>query len=316
MSKKNNIKNELIFWMIFAIGVGIMITLIILYCCLIYHNVLENSAEAWVALIVGCISSTVTAELSYMAYWQNKRYKEQSDENNKRIEEENEKYRQQDLKIRANPRHNFVGIEEINYHCYTGVILDHDFENKVNFLTNLPFEKHCDYKRNLVFTFNFTVNENVEYIKITKASIGTLDEYGHCSDEKLFENVAHKEYKGNLLQDKNEYKNILLNLLWDKEEFLDEIISDDDRKKDDEYKAFFKLLERKDVKWSLKIYYEVGNSYGLVKSCRTIVNFENVSGLKSIEPNTEDILQSHKILFNTIGKPNTIIDSYEVKKKE
>ncbi len=69
--KSKKIYNTKIFkWILFG-GIAIIVLLIIVYAVLISQDIWKDTAEAWIALIIGGLGAIATAELGYVAIWQN-----------------------------------------------------------------------------------------------------------------------------------------------------------------------------------------------------------------------------------------------------
>lgn len=76
---KNKIYHEKIFLGILIVGMLIVGILSAIYAKLINAGVWENGADAWIALWIGGLGVIATAELGYVAIWQNQQTKKLSD---------------------------------------------------------------------------------------------------------------------------------------------------------------------------------------------------------------------------------------------
>lgn len=226
----------------------------------------------WITLITSCISTLAAIFLGYMVFFQAENHKKRQEEDNKLYQNQEEKNRQQDLMLRANPHAVFNGIKVLNYSQGSMTL---GKENTYNRLTNIDFEDFHTFGEHVYMDLNFVVPQNnvLERVFIKSVQLncykgefasGNFDEIEKysLSNYSTIDNVTNIKINSEGSVDS------LLSLLFDtnqRETFWQKDIKN--------------LLDDKDIKWAITIYYSLSNSFNIEVDYKTHVKFSLLEGV-------------------------------------
>lgn len=237
--------------------------------CLILLGVfrfqLKSQAE-WIALVTGWISSTATIILGVVVFYQTENHKKRQEEDNKFYQDQADRNRWQDLMLRANPNATFTQITDITYSQCPMTISKNQSYNR---LTNIDFENIHHFPEHLYMNLRFDVPQNnvLERVYIEKVDIKCYKgEFAGGNFEEVasycLKNYSPNENVPNIKVDKHGCVEIVLSLLFD--------LCNEDDTKQEEIKA---LLDNKNLKWIMTIYYTLSNSFKIQIQYTTYLYF-------------------------------------------
>lgn len=237
--------------------------------CLILLGVfrfqLKSQAE-WIALVTGWISSTATIILGVVVFYQTENHKKRQEEDNKFYQDQADRNRWQDLMLRANPNATFTQITDITYSQCPMTISKNQSYNR---LTNIDFENIHHFPEHLYMNLRFDVPQNnvLERVYIEKVDIKCYKgEFAGGNFEEVasycLKNYSPNENVPNIKVDKHGCVETVLSLLFD--------LCNEDDTKQEEIKA---LLDNKNLKWIMTIYYTLSNSFKIQIQYTTYLYF-------------------------------------------
>lgn len=237
--------------------------------CLILLGVfrfqLKSQAE-WIALVTGWISSTATIILGVVVFYQTGNHKKRQEEDNKFYQDQADRNRWQDLMLRANPNATFTQITDITYSQCPMTISKNQSYNR---LTNIDFENIHHFPEHLYMNLRFDVPQNnvLERVYIEKVDIKCYKgEFAGGNFEEVasycLKNYSPNENVPNIKVDKHGCVETVLSLLFD--------LCNEDDTKQEEIKA---LLDNKNLKWIMTIYYTLSNSFKIQIQYTTYLYF-------------------------------------------
>ncbi len=258
---------------IWILSIILAIPLILIVVIPIFFDFNLNKEE-WIILITSCVSTFATIFLGYMVFFQAENHKSRQEEDNKLYQSQAEKNRQQDLMLRANPHAVFNKIKAINY-SQASMTLGKD--NTYNRLTNIDFENFHTFGEHVYMDLNFFVPQNnvLERVFIKSVQLncykgefagGNFEEIGEYS----LNNYSTPENVTNIKINCNGGVDALLSLLFDTN--TKEIFWHRDVKN---------LLDDKDIRWAITIYYSLSNSFNVEIDYKTHINFTLSEGIDS-----------------------------------
>lgn len=219
----------------------------------IFRFHLDSQAE-WIALITGWISSTATIILGVVVFYQTENHKRRQEEDNKFYQEQADKNRQQDLMLRANPNATFTQLVDITYAQCPMTISKNQSYNR---LSNIDFDNIHHFPEHLYMNLRFDVPQNnvLERVYIEKVDIKCYKgEFAGGNFEEVasyvLKNYSPNENVPNIKVKKQGCVDTVLSLLFD--------FGNEDDSKQEEIKA---LLDNKELKWAMSIYYTLSNSF-------------------------------------------------------
>lgn len=237
--------------------------------CLILLGVfrfqLKSQAE-WIALVTGWISSTATIILGIVVFYQTENHKKRQEEDNKFYQDQADRNRWQDLMLRANPNATFTQITDITYSQCPMTISKNQSYNR---LTNIDFENIHHFPEHLYMNLRFNVPQNnvLERVYIEKVDIKCYKgEFAGGNFEEVasycLKNYSPNENVPNIKVDKHGCVETVLSLLFD--------LCNEDDTRQEEIKA---LLDNKNLKWIMTIYYTLSNSFKIQIQYTTYLYF-------------------------------------------
>lgn len=237
--------------------------------CLILLGVfrfqLKSQAE-WIALVTGWISSTATIILGVVVFYQTENHKKRQEEDNKFYQDQADRNRWQDLMLRANPNATFTQITDITYSQCPMTISKNQSYNR---LTNIDFENIHHFPEHLYMNLRFDVPQNnvLERVYIEKVDIKCYKgEFAGGNFEEVasycLKNYSPNENVPNIKVDKHGCVETVLSLLFD--------LCNEDDTKQEEIKA---LLDNKNLKWIMTIYYTLSNFFKIQIQYTTYLYF-------------------------------------------
>lgn len=219
----------------------------------IFRLHLDSQAE-WIALITGWISSTATIILGVVVFYQTENHKRRQEEDNKFYQEQADKNRLQDLMLRANPNATFTQLVDItSAQCPMTISKNQSY----NRLSNIDFDNIHHFPEHLYMNLRFGVPQNnlLERVYIEKVDIKCYKgEFAGGNFEEVasyvLKNYSSNENVPNIKVKKQGCVDTVLSLLFD--------FGNEDDSKQEEIKA---LLDNKELKWAMSIYYTLSNSF-------------------------------------------------------
>lgn len=176
----------IIFILIMAIGLLLILIFSGIYIYLICKSIWENTPEAWIALLIGGLGTIATAELGYVAIWQNQQSKNLSEKM---------------LEMEKNGKHSLLFVK--NLFNYQRTRLQKSFVKNskmapVNYFLATSGTENNDHIEKL--TFHCLVeNLNLEELIIKKIRFVGKDSFVEFNllegvDTSIVYNVDEKEY--------------------------------------------------------------------------------------------------------------------------
>lgn len=239
------------------------IVCIILLGC--YRFQLAGQAE-WITLITAWISSTATIMLGVIVFYQTENHKKRQEEDNALYQEQAEKNRQQDLMLRANPHAVFNKIECIRY-AQGSMSLSK--ENTYNRLTNIDYEDFHTFEEHIHMDLNFSIPQNNVLERVYIKAVELKCYKGEFAGGN-FEEVASYSLK-NYSTDEN-ISNIKVNSAGGVDALLS-LLFDTSINEYDLQNDIKNLLDDREIKWAITIYYNLSNSFNIEISYKTHINF-------------------------------------------
>lgn len=239
------------------------IVCIILLGC--YRFQLAGQAE-WITLITAWISSTATIMLGVIVFYQTENHKKRQEEDNALYQEQAEKNRKQDLMLRANPYAIFNKIECIRY-AQSPVFLPK--ENTYNRLTNIDYEDFHLFYEHVYMDLNFTIPQGNVLERVYIKTVDIRCYKGEFARGK-FEEIANYSLK-NYSTDENN-SNIKVNSTGGVDALLS-LLFDTSINEYDLQNDIKNLLDDREIKWAITIYYNLSNSFNIEISYKTHINF-------------------------------------------
>lgn len=285
-------------WHIIFIVLGIVIVLAIIACvvlgCLSEDLLDVDHKTLWISFLCAVAGAGASLLVGLIAFWQNKRMKQLADAKDALTKDENEKQRKQDLLIKTNPKAVFEKLNDISFiKEATVLIFDTD---KINRLTEKPFNDHATFCKEVNMNLIFSVNENVDSICVTELQMSLVDETLWPVKSQTFINPSKTPYGQLKVVSRNRLK-LYIQLLWDK-------IDNEDTEKDDEYPLNY--LVYKNTIWSVTMKYNVGNDLsGQQKHYQTQFYFQNLSGDKNNYGFMSDALDEKSLKIKMIEDRTT-----------
>ena len=257
-------------WILSIILAILLILIVVIPACFSFCL----NKEEWITLITSCISTSAAIFLGYMVFFQAENHKKRQEEDNKLYQYQAEKNRQQDLMLRANPHAIFDKIKSINY---SQGVMTLGKENTYNRLTNIDFEDFHTFGEHVYMDLNFVVPQNnvLERVFIKSVQLncykgefasGDFEEVGNY----CLKNYSTLENVTNIKINCNGGVDALLSLLFDtntQETFWQRDVKN--------------LLDDKDIKWAITIYYSLSNSFNIEIDYKTHINFTLSDGSDS-----------------------------------
>lgn len=251
---------------------------LIIFSVLMLGNKCDNTTENWIMLVTSCVSSFATIILGLLVYFQTKNYRENDEQKEKKYREEQEKNREQELCLKANPSICFNKIESINISLSSFIVGQQSYVNRL--MDEKPSKDVSCYDCNICFEliFNKINNSIVDKIHIEKARLScyvgdfSSDEY-NVLYEKDYNNFILDRDKANIKIGTNGEIISHLSLLscQTKEVETDDILSFDDEYKDRD--TLLTAFQTQNSRGCLNIYYTLSNVFGVAISYKTQISF-------------------------------------------
>lgn len=239
----------------------------------------------WITLVTSCVSTFAAIFLGFMVFFQNENHKNRSEEMAKEHEkqeqlyrDEEQKNRDQDLIIKANPSVYFNKIESINISLSSFIVGQQSHVNRL--MDEKPCKDVSCYDCNVYceLRFNKINNSIVDKIHIKKAKLSCYvgefpsDEY-KVLYEKDYQNFILERDKANIKIGTNDEIISHLSLLscQTKEVEKEDVLSLDDEYKDRD--ALLTAFQSQNARGCLNIYYTVSNVFGVAISYKTQISF-------------------------------------------
>ena len=264
----------------------LLIPIAIFICFMIRFILCPNTAE-WLELSLSTAGTIATIVLGVMVYIQSERHKastdkyvEEQDKQALLYREEEQKRRDQDLLIKANPSVFIKGISHFALYNGSSILGANDYVNR---LTDEPIDsKFTTFSCNLSFDiiFNVPTGNVVDRITVKQAKLSCTNGLSLTSNEfkqpfeKNYVNYSTEESKSNLkLSETGEVISYL------------GLYSFKDKRKDIEQPEEFEegnerlinlLAENKNV-WVLTIYYGSANSHNVQMEYNTQIVFRLIN---------------------------------------
>ena len=261
-------------WHIIFIVLGIVIVLAIIACvvlgCLSEDLLDVDHKTLWISFLCAVAGAGTSLLVGLIAFWQNKRMKQLADAKDALTKEENEKQRQQDLRIKTNPKVIFESVDNIVFVREAGVLISD--KERVNRLTEKPFDGMASFGKEVSMNLIFDSNDNVDHIRVEELTMSQIEDFWTIGVQSF---MNPSKVKGGQLKvaGKNKIK-LYVQLLWAK---LDE-------RGDVEENINYPLnnLAKKDTVWSVIMNYTVWNDLsGATNKYSTQFYFRNLSGDKN-----------------------------------
>lgn len=231
----------------------------------IFRFHLDSQAEL-IALITGWISSTATIILGVVVFYQTENHKKRQEETNKFYQDQADKNRRQDLMLRANPNATFTQIIDFSYAKCSMTISKNQSYNR---LSNIDFENTHNFPEHVYMNLRFDVPQNnvLEQVYIEKVDIKCYKgEFSNGNYEEMafysLKNYSPDENIPNIKVNKLGCIDTVLSLLFD--------LNNKDDTKQEEIKA---LLDNKELKWMMTVYYTLSNSFKIQIKYNTYLYF-------------------------------------------
>ncbi len=226
----------------------------------------------WITLVTSCISTFAAIFLGYMVFFQTENHKKRSEEDNQLYQEQAEKNRQQDLMLRANPYAVFNKIDCIRY---SQGVISISKEEPYNRLTNIDYKDFHVFEEHVYMDLNFIVlpNNVLERVFINSVQLNAYKgEFAGGQFEPIaaffLKNHSIDDNMSNIKVNSSGGVDALLSLLFDlsnKENFFQQ----------EDVKT---LLNTKEIKWAITIYYTLTNSFNIEIDYKTHINFTLAEG--------------------------------------
>ena len=250
---------------------------------LIFNFRLEKSE--WITLVTSCVSTFAAIFLGFMVFFQNENHKKRSEDMAKEREkqeqlyrDEEQKNRDQDLIVKANPSVYFNKVESIHISLSSFIVGQQSHVNRL--MDEKPCKDISCYDCNVYceLVFNKINNSIVDKIHIKKAKLLCyVSEFPSDEYKVLYE----KDYKNFILErDKANIKIVTNDEIISHLSLLScqtkEVEKDDVLSLDDEYKdrnALLTAFQTQSARGCLNIYYTVSNVFGVAISYKTQISF-------------------------------------------
>ena len=204
--------------------------------------------------------------LGVIVFYQTENHKKRQEEDNALYQEQAEKNRQQDLMLRANPHAVFNKIECIRY-AQGSMSLSK--ENTYNRLTNIDYEDFHAFEEHIHMDLNFSIPQNNVLERVYIKAVELKCYKGEFAGGN-FEEVASYSLK-NYSTDEN-ISNIKVNSTGGVDALLS-LLFDTSINEYDLQNDIKNLLDDREIKWAITIYYNLSNSFNIEISYKTHINF-------------------------------------------
>ena len=296
-NKNKKLNAEWQFWVIIVLSiiVGIAIIACIVLCSNYNGSDAENRKGLWIAFLCAIISAGASLIVGTIAFWQNKRFREESNKKDELMVTENNKWRRQDLLIKTNPKSVFIRPHTIIFNREASVIISNN--DSVNRLTEEHFEGIASFGKELHMDLTFEVNDNVDFICVTNLTMSQVDENFWPIRKQNFINASKNPY-GELKVINNNKVNLFVQLLWDKLNA---------RGEEENYSCkALDMLQNPNTTWSVTFEYEVGNNLsGNKNNYSTQFYFINESGDTNKYSFMEDVLDNKPLVIKILEDRTT-----------
>lgn len=189
MEKKRKILKFkfLIFAVLFCIFV-LMSSVFMLYCA--YKQSFGIERTDWLSLLLTCITSCSAAFLGFVAYWQNERFKLETDIDTQKTNDKNDEYQNQLLQV----NNRIMKLEENKEYAYIAfiqspVLVSNDKQNIAmkgkTYISGIS-NSGKEFRESTFFVFSITNQTDIpiRYFQINKMTISYSD-YGNDTDNRI-----------------------------------------------------------------------------------------------------------------------------------